>query len=112
MGKQEIENEMKKIKEYKEMVDQSKFENLDIFAKIENSTKMCQETHRLIKENKLKPELRPDPLTVVTTFTDVKTFLRGFSNYIKTGEQSPGDLVFEVASNNVDSFWKKMFELW
>ena len=103
---------MKRIDEYKEMVDQLKFENLDIFAKIENSSKMCNETHRLIKENQLKPELRPAPLTVDTNFTEVKTFLRSFSKYIKTGEQSPGDLVFEVASNNVDNFWMKMFEGW
>merc|ERR1712030_263904 len=27
-------------------------------------------------------------------------------------ERSPGDLVFEVASNNVDCFWRKMFEGW
>ena len=39
-------------------------------------------------------------------------FLRSFSTYIKSGDQSPGDLVFEVASNNVDSFWLKMFEGW
>ena len=103
---------MKRIDEYQEMVDQLKFENLDIYTKIENSSKMCQETHGPIRENKLKPELRPAPLTVDTTFTEVKTFLRGFSTYIRTGEQSPGDLVFEAASNNVDSFWMKMFEGW
>merc|ERR1712105_65434 len=112
MGKQEIDNEMKRIDEYKEMVDQLKFENLDVFTKIENSSKMCQETHGPIRENKLKPELRPAPLTVDTTFTETKTFLRSFSNYIKSGKQSPGDLVFEVASNNVDSFWLTMFEGW
>ena len=70
--KQEIDNEMKRIDEYKEMVDQLKFENLDVFTKIENSSKMCQETHGPIRENKLKPELRPAPLTVDTTFTEVK----------------------------------------
>ena len=51
-------------------------------------------------------------MTVDTTFAEVKTFLRGFSTYIRSGEQSPGNLVFEVASNNVDSFWMKMFEGW
>ena len=110
--KQEIDNQMGKIDEYKEMVDQLKFENLDVFAKIENSSKMCQKTHGPIREEKLKPELRPAPLTVDTTFLETKTFLRSFSTYIKTGEQSSGDLVFEVASNNVDSFWMKMFEGW
>ena len=110
--KQEIDDQMRQINEYKEMVDQLKFENLDVFAKIENSSKMCQEKHSPIREDKLKPEFRPPPLTVNTTFLETKTFLRGFSTYIKTGEQSSGDLVFEVASNNVDSFWMKMFEGW
>ena len=48
--KKEIDSEMKRIDEYKEMVDQLKFENLDIFAKIKNSSKMCNETQKLIKE--------------------------------------------------------------
>ena len=103
---------MKRIDEHKEMVAQLKFETLDVFSKIETSFKMYQETHGPIRENKLKPELKPAQLTVNTTFTEVKTFLRGFSTYIKTWEQPPGDLVFEVASNNVDSFWMKMFEGW
>ena len=51
-------------------------------------------------------------MTIETTFPEVKTFLRGFSTYVKSGEQSPGNLVFEVAFNNVDSFWMKMFEGW
>ena len=58
------------------------------------------------------PASGPPPLTVKITFVETKTFLRGFSTYIKTGERSSGDLVFEVASNNVDSFWMKMFEGW
>ena len=72
--KQEIDNQMGKIDEYKEMVDQLKFENLDVFTKIENSSKMCQKTHGPIREEKLKPELRPAPLTVDTTFLKTKTF--------------------------------------
>merc|ERR1712030_13977 len=83
-----------------------------MIAKIENSSKMCQKTHGPIREDKLKLEFRPAPLTVNTTFLETKTFLRSFSTYIKTGEQSSGDLVFEVAYNNVDSFWMKMFEGW
>ena len=110
--KHEIDDQMGKIDEYKEMVDQLKFENLDVFAKIEECSKMCQKKHGLIREDKLKTEFRPAPLTVNTTFSETKTFLRGFSTYIKTGEQSSGDLVFEVASGNVDSFWMKMFEGW
>ena len=41
------------------MVDQLKFENLDVFQKIENNSKLWQETRGQIRENKLKPELRP-----------------------------------------------------
>ena len=57
--KQEIDDQTRQINEYKEMVDQLKFENLDVFAKIENSSKLCQEKHSLIREDKLKPEFRP-----------------------------------------------------
>merc|ERR1712002_221119 len=110
--KLEIDDQTRQIDEYKEMVDQLKLENLDIFTRIENSSKMCQEKRSLIRESKLKPEFRPPPLTVKTTFLETKTFPRGFSTYIKTGKRSSGDLVFEVASNNVDSFWMKMFEGW
>merc|ERR1712030_29068 len=92
--KQEIDDENRKIDEYKEMVDQLKFENHDVFQKVENNSKMCRETQGQIRENKLKPELRPAPLTIETTFPEVNTFLRGFSTYIKSGEQSPGNLVF------------------
>ena len=59
--KQEIDDQMGKIDEYKEMVDQLKFENLDVFAKIENSSKMCQEKHSPIREDKLKPDSNPPP---------------------------------------------------
>ena len=110
--KLEIDEQTRQIDEYKEMVDQLKLENLDVFTRIENGSKMCQEKPSLIRENKLKPEFRPTPLTVNTTFLETKTFLRGFSTYIKTGERSSGDLVFEVASSNVDSFWMKMLEGW
>ena len=51
-----------------------------------------------------------------TTFPEVKTYLRQFSNYIQSGndkiDQIPERLVFEIASNNADSFWIKMFEGW
>ena len=76
---------MKRIKEYKEMVDQLKLENLDVFAKIENSFRMWKETHRLNKENQLKPELRPAPLTVDTTFTEVKRFWGVSQHTLKLG---------------------------
>ena len=57
--KNEIDDEMRKIDEYKNMVDEIKFENLDIFSKIEMKSKFCEQSHTLIKENQLKPELRP-----------------------------------------------------
>ena len=59
--KQEIDDQMGQINEYKEMVDQLKFKNLDVFAKIENSSKMCQKKHSPIREDKLKPEFSPPP---------------------------------------------------
>ena len=57
--KQEIDDQLGQINEYKETVDQLKFENLDVFAKIENSSKMCQKKHSPIREDKLKPEFSP-----------------------------------------------------
>ena len=51
--KQEIDDQLGQINEYKEAVDQLKFENLDVFAKIENSSKMCQTKHSPIREDKL-----------------------------------------------------------
>ena len=101
--KKEIDEEMRMIEECKNTVDELKFENLDIFSKIEMSSKFCKKTQTLIKENQLKPELRPSPLTVDSSFTEVKNFLRNFSKYIKSGEQTSGfnGLVFEIASNNL-----------
>ena len=107
----EISDQSKQIDEYKEMVNQIKFENLDIFTKIEMSSKIGREEHITIKESKLNKELRPPLLTVNTNFMETKMFLRQFSTYVKSGE-SQGDLIFEVAKNNVDSFWQKMFEGW
>ena len=113
--KQEIDDENRKIDEYRKMVDELKLENLDVFRKIENNSKMLQ-TQGQIRENRLKPEFRPTPLTIETTFPEIKTFLRDFSTYIRSGsdtiDQLPGSIVFEVASNNVDSFWMTMFEGW
>ena len=59
--KLEIDEQSRQIDEYKEMVHQVKFENLDIFTKIENGSKQCQEKHTLIREHGLKPGLRPPP---------------------------------------------------
>ena len=107
----EIGDQSKQIEEYKEMVNQIKFENLDIFTKIEMSSKIGREEHITIDESKLNKELRPPLLTVNTNFIETKMFLRQFSTYATSGE-SKGDLIFEVAKNNVDSFWQKMFEGW
>merc|ERR1712030_303548 len=68
--KQEIDDQLGQINEYKEAVDQLKFENLDVFAKIENSSKMCQTKHSPIREDTLKLEFRPTSLTVNTTFLE------------------------------------------
>ena len=49
--------------EYRKMVDELKLENLDVFRKIENNSKLLQETQVHIRENRLKLELRPTPMT-------------------------------------------------
>ena len=59
--KLEIDEQTRQIDEYKELVDQLKLENLDVFAKIENSFTTCQEKHTPIRESGLKPEFRPPP---------------------------------------------------
>ena len=64
----EIDKQSKQIDKYKELVHQIKFENLDIFTKIENNSTVCQVKDTLIKEQGLKQELRPLPLTVNTNF--------------------------------------------
>ena len=112
--KKEIDEEMRMIDEYKNMVDEIKFENLDIFSKIEMKSKFCEQSQTLIKENQLKPELRPSPLTINSSFTDVKDFLRNFLKYIKSGEQTSGlnGLVFEIASTNLDNFWMTLSNGW
>ena len=58
--KQEISEENRKMEEYKEMVDQLKFENIDVFQKVEYNSKFLQETQGQFKENKLK-KLSSDP---------------------------------------------------
>ena len=69
---------------------------------------------QLIKENQLQSELRPSPLTINSSFTEVKDFLRNFSKYIKSGEQITGlnGLVFEIASKNLDNFWMTLLNGW
>ena len=44
----EIDEQSRQIDDYKEMIDELKLENLDIFTKIENNSK-CQEKHTLIR---------------------------------------------------------------
>ena len=110
--KREIDHENEKINDYRKMNDDLKLENLDIFKKIEDNSKLFQDLQGHLRENKLRSELRPTPLTPYTTFPEVKTCLRNFSNYIQSGndklDQIPEGLVFEVATNNADSFWIKM----
>ena len=69
--KSDIDEEMTKIDEFKNMVDEIKFENIDLFSKIEKISKFCENTSKLIYEIELKPELRPLPLTINSSFTDV-----------------------------------------
>ena len=84
--KREIDHENEKIDEYRKMIDELKLENLDVFRKIEDNSKSIQELQGHIRENRLKSELRPTPLTIDTTFPEVKTYIRNFSNYIQFGK--------------------------
>ena len=114
--KREIDQQNEKINDYRRSVDIIKLENLDTFKKIENNSKSFQISQGHQKENRLRSELRPTPLTVNSTLSEVKTFLRNFSTYIQFGngksDQLPEGLVFEVATKNVDSFWITMLEGW
>ena len=53
--KQEIAEENRKIDECKEMVDQLKFENLDVFQKVENNSKLLHDifTQTLVSKHQL-----------------------------------------------------------
>ena len=46
--KSDIDEEMQKIDEFKNMVDEIKFENLDLFSKIEKTSKFCKNTSKPI----------------------------------------------------------------
>ena len=76
--KREINDENEKIDEYRKMIDELKLENLDVFRKVEDNSKSFQELQGHIRENRLKSELRPAPLTIDTTFPEVKTYIRNF----------------------------------
>ena len=114
--KREICHENDKINEYRKIIDDLKLENLDVFRKLEENSMSFQDLQGHIRENQLRSELRPTPLTINTTFPEVKTYLRQFSNYIQSGndkiDQIPEGLVFEIATNNADSFWITMCEGW
>ena len=107
----DIAEEIANIDEFKNMVDDIKFENLDIFAKIENLAKICKDSTQLIQETELKPEMRPMTLNVNSNFVDVKIFIRDFTKYINSRENTNGtELVFDIASSNIDHFWRMMLE--
>ena len=110
--KSDIAEEMANIEEFKSMVDDIKFENLDLFSRIENLAKFCEDSTQLIQETELKPEMRPMTLTVDSSFVDVKIFIRDFSKYANSGDNTSNtnELVFDIASSNIDHFWRTMLE--
>ena len=55
--KSDIAEEIANIDELKNMVDDIKLKNLDIFARIENLAKICKDSTQLIHKTELKPEL-------------------------------------------------------
>merc|ERR1711895_350268 len=93
------------------MVNSIKFENMDSFAKLENLAKNKEETSQLINEIELKPELRPITLNVNSTFIDVKIYIRDFTRYIQSRENTNEiELIFDVASSTIDHYWRIMLE--
>ena len=89
---------------------------MKLFSKIEEILKPLQTAQGHQTENKLRSELRPTPLTINSSLSEVITFLRNFSTYIQSGngksDQLPEGIIFEVVKTNVDSFWIKMLEGW
>jgi len=67
--KREIDQQNEKINDYyRRSVDIIKLENLESFKKIENNSKLFQIIQGYQKETRLRPELRPSPLTVNSIF--------------------------------------------
>jgi len=83
--KREIDQQTEKINYYRRSADIIKLENLKTFKKIKNILKLFQITQGHQKENRLRSELRPTPLTVNSSLSEVNTFLRNFSTYIQSG---------------------------
>ena len=109
--KKDIAEEIANINDFKDMVDSIKFENMDLFAKIGNLAKTNEESSQLINEIELKPELRPITLNVNSTFIDVKIYIRDFTKYIQSRENTNEiELIFDVASSTIDHYWRMMLE--
>ena len=74
--KREIDQQNEKINDYRRSVDIIKLENLDTFKKIENNSKSFQISQGHQKENRLRSELRPTPLTVNSTLSIKSKLMR------------------------------------
>ena len=83
--KREIVQQTGKINEFTTEVDSIKLENLETFKKIEDILKSPQTAQEHKTENKLRSELRPTPLTINSSLSEVITFLRNFSKYVQSG---------------------------
>ena len=77
--KREIDQQTEKINDYRRSVDVITLENLETFKKIKNISRLFQIAQGHQKENILRSELRPTPLTVNSSLSEVNTFLRNFS---------------------------------
>ena len=114
--KREIDQQTEKINDYVRSVDIIKLENLGTFKKIEDILKSPQNAQEHQRENQLRSELRPTPLTINSSLSEVITFLRNFSKCIQSrngkSDQLPKGIIFEVVKTNVDSFWITMLEGW
>merc|ERR1711867_401513 len=77
----DIADEVIEINKFKEMVDLIKYENMHLFSKIEKSAQKLEES-QLVSETELNPQLKPEKLTVNSTFIDTKIYSREFTRYI------------------------------
>ena len=77
--KREIDQQTKKINDSIRSVDIIKLKNIETFKKIEDILKSPQTAQEHQTENKLRSELRPTPITINSSLSEVITFFNMFS---------------------------------
>merc|ERR1712236_27211 len=104
-----ISDEVIEINKFKETVDLIKYENMHLFSKIVKSAQKLEES-QLVSETELNSQLKPEKLTVNSTFIDTKIYSREFTRYIQSRGYTDEELIFDVAYATIDHFWCTMLE--